>query len=130
MSKNYAIIENGLVVNAAVAEPEYAQSQGWVELTGDAGIGWSYINGQFIAPPQPQPTPEEIQAANKAKAEQLLQATDWTEVPSVSDTSLTPHLVNYQEFIAYRLAVRAIAVNPPTEQAVFPELPQENWSSV
>lgn len=73
---------------------------------------------------------QQTAAANKQQAEQLLQATDWVEVPSVSDTANNPHLVNYQEFITYRLALRAIAVNPPTEPAVFPELPQENWSSV
>lgn len=74
--------------------------------------------------------PELNRQANKQQAEQLLQATDWVEVPSVSNTANTPHLINYQEFITYRLAVRAIAVNPPTEPATFPTKPEENWSSV
>jgi len=125
--KNYAIIETTLVVNTVVAEPDYAQLQGWVELTGDAGIGWSYVDGQYIAPPQPQPTPEEIQAANKQQATSLLTQTDWVEVPSVSNTANTPHLVNYAEFMTYRLAIRSVAVNPPTEPAVFPDKPNEVW---
>ncbi len=45
---NFAIIENGKVINIAVAESGYAAEQGWVELTGDAGIGWDYVNGQFV----------------------------------------------------------------------------------
>ena len=57
----YAIIENSVVVNIAIADPEYAQEQGWVELTGNAGIGWFYVNGQFIEPaPQPLPVPAQI----------------------------------------------------------------------
>lgn len=124
----YAIIENELVINIAVAEPDFAESQGWVELVGDAGIGWSYINGQFIAPPQPQPTPEEIQAANKSQAEQLLQATDWVELGDVSDPNRNPHLTNKEAFSTYREQLRAIAVNPPTEPATFPVKPEEIWS--
>jgi len=45
---NFAIIENGKVINIVVAEPDYAAEKGWVELIGDAGIGWDYIDGQFV----------------------------------------------------------------------------------
>lgn len=45
---NFAVIENGKVVNIVVAEQDYAAEQGWVELTGDAGIGWDYVNEQFV----------------------------------------------------------------------------------
>jgi hypothetical protein len=51
--------------------------------------------------------------ANKARATQLLKETDWVEVPSVSDTTKTPHLTNFSEFMDYRMELRAIAVNPP-----------------
>lgn len=87
--------------------------------------GWKYVLGEAPVPPPP-----DYSAQNKTEAMSRLQETDWVEVPSVSDTANAPHLVNYQEFISYRLALRAIAVNPPTEPAVFPDLPQENWSSV
>jgi len=128
-TQNYAIIENTLVVNTTVADPEYAQSQGWVELTGGAGIGWSYVDGQFIAPPQPQPTPEEIQAQNKSTATLFLQQTDWTTIPDVSDPALSdPYLTNATEFAEYRSNVRKIAVNPPTTPAVFPPMPDEVWA--
>jgi hypothetical protein len=67
-------------------------------------------------------------AQNKQQASTLLTESDWVEIPSVSDTTNTPHLVNYAEFITYRLALRAIAVNPPTTPAVFPAKPDEVWS--
>lgn len=67
--------------------------------------------------------------ANKSAAMRLLQQTDWVEMPSVSDTSLTPHLLNKADFIAYRTALRAIAVNPPGTEAVFPAAPAEQWST-
>jgi hypothetical protein len=57
---------------------------------------------------------------NKTQAEKLLQATDWTQVADVP-------LLNKQEFVDYRAAVRAIALNPPV-QAIFPDLPVEQWS--
>lgn len=67
--KNYAIIENGKVINTVVADAEYASEQGWVELTDGAGINFDYINGQFIDNrpkpeiiEQPQPTKEELLA--------------------------------------------------------------------
>lgn len=131
MSNNYAIIENSIVINSVVAEPEYAQEQGWVELIGDAGIGWSYIDGQFIAPQPIPPTPEEIQAQNKAQAESLLQATDWTCTVDINNPQYSnPYLGNQDAFLAYRSQVRAIAVNPPITPATFPEAPQEVWVNV
>ena len=127
---NYAIIQNNLVINTVVANSEYAKSQGWVELTGNAGIGWSYIDGQFIAPPQPQPTPEEIQAQNKTTATQLLQETDWTATVDISNPEISnPYLVNQNEFLSYRSQVRSIAITPPDTPAIFPEMPKEIWSN-
>jgi hypothetical protein len=77
----------------------------------------------------PEPVPNYV-SQNKTEAMSRLQSTDWVELPSVSDPETNPHLLNVTEFLAYRSAVRAIAVNPPTEPAVFPELPKENWSSL
>jgi hypothetical protein len=76
---NYAVIENNLVVNAVVAEPDYALQQGWILLPENAGIGWSYENGNFVdnrpipetpvAPPTP--TKEELLAQLTALQEQI-----------------------------------------------------------
>jgi len=70
----------------------------------------------------------QIKIGNKQNAQLLLQQTDWVEFPSVSDTTRTPHLVNFEEFMAYRMALRAIAVNPSVV-VEFPTTPQETWSN-
>jgi hypothetical protein len=62
----------------------------------------------------------ELISENKSTAEKLLKDTDWTQVSDVP-------LLNKQEFVDYRTAVRAIALNPPV-QATFPEIPAEQWS--
>lgn len=79
-------------------------------------------------------TPEEIaarqnaaRASNKQTATQMMLDTDWTELPSVTNLSLTPHLANEAEFIAYRVALRAIAVDPPIEVEAWPIRPAEQW---
>ena len=90
--------------------------------------GVEQINGQwftkFICVDMDQEAKDakdaECKAANKAKAEQKLQATDWTQVADVP-------LLNKQDFTDYRATVRAIALNPPV-QATFPDLPAEQWS--
>lgn len=64
----------------------------------------------------------------KSKAMQLLQQTDWVEYPSVSNTNITPHLINYDEFMSYRIALRSIAVNPPVTVETWPTIPSEQWS--
>ena len=48
MPANYAVIENNLVINNVVSEPEYAAEQGWVLIPEGVGIGWLYANGNFI----------------------------------------------------------------------------------
>jgi len=68
-----------------------------------------------------------LTASNKEKAQKLLQDTDWTEIPSVSNTSNPHHLINVNDFVTYRIALRAIAINP-TYNAEFPTIPAEQWS--
>jgi len=64
---NYAIIENGKVINTVVAETDYAVTRGWVELT-SGGIDWDYVNGQFV---DNRPVPEVVTAPAPTK-EQLM----------------------------------------------------------
>jgi hypothetical protein len=88
--------------------------------------GWQYIEGD--APPYP--SPDQIAAQNKATATSLLQQTDWTCTVDITNPEYSnPYLMNQNEFLAYRSTVRAIAVNPPTTQAVFPPMPDEVWSN-
>jgi hypothetical protein len=125
MTNKYAIIENTLVTNVALADAEFAQSQGWVSCPNEVCPGWTYVNDVF-APPAPYvPSADD----NKVKAVQLLQATDWTTIADVADPALSnPYLTNQAEFFAYRSALRAIAVNPTAGDLTWPTKPQEQWS--
>lgn len=74
---------------------------------------------------------QQIAAQNKATASQLLTETDWTATVDINNPQYSnPYLGNQDAFLAYRSQVRQIAVNPPSEPAVFPEMPQEVWVTV
>lgn len=49
------------IVDNIITEPDatWTPPEGHivVDLVGEAGIGWTYVNGQFVAPPLP-PEPE------------------------------------------------------------------------
>lgn len=51
----YAIIEDGLVVNVVVGQPELAPNQILVECE-NAGPNWTYADGVFTAPVVVEPT--------------------------------------------------------------------------
>lgn len=63
----YALVKNNLVENVAEGDQAWADSvaaewQAVVDITNmepQPGIGWSYTNGQFTAPPAP-PAPEPV----------------------------------------------------------------------
>jgi hypothetical protein len=65
------------------------------------------------------PTPEQIIAANKAKAETLLLESDWSVLPDVP-------LANKTEWETYRSALRQIAITP-TLDPIWPTKPQTIW---
>lgn len=120
----YAIIENSLVTNVTVADPEFAISQGWILCTDNVGIGWGY-NGTVFSEPI-GPSPEEIQTKNKETAKQFLAQTDWATLTDIANGS--PMLANQSEFISYRNSIRAIVVNPPTTTVDFNAIPVAVWS--
>jgi len=77
-------------------------------------------------PPSP-PTAEQ----NKQTAISLLQQTDWTTIPDVSDpTKSNPYLSNVNDFVTYRNAVRQYAINPVAGDINWPTIPQEVWTTV
>lgn len=130
MPNKYAIIEDGIIINVVISEPDYAEHQNWIKITNtEVGIGWSYIDNQFVRPePIPQ-MPEEIKAINKQQAEALLQKTDYLEAQTIRNTALTPHLINVDEIDSYRLQLRAIAINPPSTLVEWPTKPENIWST-
>jgi hypothetical protein len=85
---------------------------------------WTVANTPV--PPSP-PTAEN----NKQTAISLLQQTDWTQIPSVSDPALSnPYLANKNEFDVYRNAVRQYALNPVAGDITWITEPQEVWTTV
>jgi hypothetical protein len=85
---------------------------------------WTVANTPV--PPNP-PTAEE----NKQNAISLLQQTDWTTIPDVSDpTKSNPYLSNANDFITYRNAVRQYAINPIAGDITWPTIPEEVWTTV
>jgi hypothetical protein len=46
--KNFALIENNIVVNISIADENW-DSTGWIEYE-NAGIGWNYDGTQFYPP--------------------------------------------------------------------------------
>lgn len=75
---------------------------------------------------EPVPTASD----NKATASSLLSATDWTTIADVGNPINSPYLANQAEFIAYRNAVRNIAVYPVEGNLTWPTVPVENWVKV
>jgi hypothetical protein len=102
----------------------------WVDCPDDTQVGMYYKDGEFfIYTPPPIITPIPTAQENKEKAIRKLTKTDWVEIPSVTDISTTPHLLNKDEFLAFRNSMRAIAVNPVEGNIEFPPYPTEQWSS-
>jgi len=97
--------------------------------------GEDYETIKWLSPDITQPTLEELQAeivrleaqapidACKKQAKKLLADTDWA---LVTDVALA--LTNQADFIAYRAAVRALAINPVAVPS-FPTVPTAQWSS-
>lgn len=61
MDNRYAIIENGVVTNVVLADPTFAEEQGWVAAPDDVGPGWLWDGTNFSPPPPAPPVvPEAI----------------------------------------------------------------------
>lgn len=110
------------------------------------GAIWNLLDGSdystcvWLSPEIPQPTAEEVNAevaaltaeqpfaACKAKATELLYETDWTTISDVADPAKSnPYLMNPQDFVTYRSALRQLAVYPVADP-VWPVKPAEQWS--
>jgi hypothetical protein len=85
---------------------------------------WTVANTPI--PPSP-PTAED----NKQTAISLLQKSDWTQIPSVSDPALSnPYLANKNAFDLYRNSIRQYALNPVAGNINWPTIPEEVWTAV
>jgi len=59
MVSNYGVIEDGVVINAVLAEADYAAEQGWVLLPEGVGPTWLYDGLTFAEPLPVVPTQQE-----------------------------------------------------------------------
>jgi len=119
---------------------QWQDTTGWVEFwdkpNEDITTLPSWVNCCLTAwdqannPPPPVPVPPTAEQ-NKQTAIGILQSTDWTQIPSVSDPALSnPYLANKNAFDLYRNSVRQYALNPVAGDINWPILPVENWVSV
>lgn len=67
MVNSYGVIEGGVVVNAVLAEEDFAAEQGWVLLPEGVGPTWLYDGSTFSAP-LPYVPSMEVQSAARAEA--------------------------------------------------------------
>jgi hypothetical protein len=121
----YAIIDssrNNIIIQIVADEMSSYGTYYSIECPDNCKIGWYYQNGKFFDYPPPTST------ENKLKAVSLLKETDWVTFPDVVDTSLTPHLLNQDEFIEYRRQLRAISVDPIDGYINWPVIPNEKWA--
>lgn len=92
----YALIEDGVVVNVAIAYGEWPHGGQAVNIDDQPEVtpGWAYANGVFVAPPEPElpPAPPAPPAVSTTplqfidrftEAEQLAVVTATMSVPSV-----------------------------------------------
>jgi hypothetical protein len=58
MSKSFAQVADGVVVNVVVADDAWVAAQGgeWIEYTPEnpAAIGWEVVDGVVVVPPAPE----------------------------------------------------------------------------
>ncbi|MFW5401370.1 tail fiber assembly protein [Yersinia sp. 1252 StPb PI] len=72
----YAVVLNGVVINIVVWDgvTEWQPNEGEaIVATDEIGIGWYYADGTFTAPPEPEPTHDEVVAMAFAKKSSLMQ---------------------------------------------------------
>jgi hypothetical protein len=119
--------ENNRICQVEAQDFPVAEPLTWVACPDNCTTEWTYVDGEFLPPVPYVPTADE----NKATAVGLLQQTDWTQIPSVSDPALSnPYLDNKLAFDQYRNEVRQYAVYPVEGNIVWPVAPAETWIKV
>jgi hypothetical protein len=119
---------------------QWKDSKGWIEFkdgspnedidslpdwVSNAIAVWQQAYDEEHKEPLP-PTAKE----NKGQASILLQDTDWAAAPDISNPLLSnPYLVNQEEFLTYRNAIRKIAIYPTEGYLTWQEEPKAIWQT-
>lgn len=122
----YAVINvaTGLVENTAEwdGESEWVQPEGYIVVPANgASIGWSYVDGKLIAPPEPEPpvaTPAEILERNTGMRDFFLARATLAIAPlqdAVDLDDATPaEAALLKKWKQYRVAVNRIDLTLPS----------------
>jgi hypothetical protein len=115
MQMRVAIIESGVVANIAVADPEFAQEQGWV-VSETAQIGDLWDGATFTPPPVTDAEIEAQWSIIRSERNNLIARTDWWVTKAAeTGTTISP------EQHAYRQALRDITDQGNPFAIVWPE---------
>lgn len=97
----------------------YSPGYGWdVDIVKDIWASRPYTEEEL----ERRGSPERAQKKNKEWATKLLLETDYTQLPDVSG-----RIANMADILAYRDAVRTIAINPPIIVETWPDKPDVIW---
>jgi hypothetical protein len=130
---NYAIVESGVVVNIVIWDGVAEWSPNTVQIAvqikdGDeVGIGYSFIDGEFVAPVIPAPTHEKLVAEAERKKLQILLTIN--EITQTWQTQLALGIITDEDkatltlWMKYAQAVQAIDVSSAPE-IEWPDPPQ------
>ena len=127
---NYAVIENGMVVNVIVWDGVAGLGDGdqmIIETVDGCGIGWTYAGGEIIPPPVADPDPSELIAnADAEKQNRLSYATNkivvWQTKLLIGRTLTDSESAKLNAWMDYIDAVQAIDTStaPDIEWPVAP----------
>ena len=128
---NYAVIENGKVVNVIVWDGVAGLGDGdqmIIEMVDGCGIGWTYAGGEFTPPPVADQGPSElIASADAEKQNRLSYATNkivvWQTKLLMGRTLTDSESEKLNAWMDYIDAVQAIDTStaPDIEWPVAPE---------
>jgi len=111
-----ALVFNNQVIQLEAEEFEVHSSLVWIDLAGldpQPETGWSYLNGNFEAPPGPES--DELWATLRKDRDALLASTDWW---ALTDAAAMTEAQN-----TYRAALRDLPANTADPAApVWPVL--------
>lgn len=106
----YAVIENNVVVNIAIATPEVAAERGWLECPDGVGIGWTFDGVGEALPPAPDT--ERKSTLARMQRDALLNESDTAVLP---DRWAAMTQEQQAAWATYRQALRDVP-----QQAGFP----------
>lgn len=109
----YAVIEDSIVKNIIIADADFAAANGFIKAPDEISIGWVYVDGDFNPP---EPDFDAQWAAIRAKRNDLLAASDWTQLPDAP--------VNRAAWAVYRQELRDITEQANPFNIVWPQAPE------